>query len=102
MNKNQILSELGDIPETVYDELVSEAFEQSGRQLVELRQFVSAGQSRKAVSVAHSMKGCFANLRLNEVSHAASALEAALKNGAQSEEIDARVSELSVLLRLQG
>lgn len=98
MKKNQILSELGDIPEAVYDGLVAEAFAQGARQLSELRQLAVDGDLNKAAAVAHSMKGCFANLRLGEVSRAARELESALKGGAQYGELSARINSLAALL----
>ena len=78
--------------------MVAEAFAQASSQLAELRQLAVDGELGKAAAVAHSMKGCFANLRLSEVSRAARELESALKGGAQSGELSARINSLAELL----
>ena len=102
MDKKQILAELGDIPESVYDELVSEAFEQGTRQLVEIERFCVEKDLGKAAAVAHSIKGCFANLRLQEISTAARGLEEALRRKAARKDIAALSAALAGLLAASG
>ncbi|NLO92325.1 MAG: Hpt domain-containing protein [Elusimicrobia bacterium] len=95
MEKKQILAELGDIPERVYDELVVEAFEQGRRQVAEIQKRCAGKDLACAAAVAHSIKGCFANLRLPEISDAAREVESALR-------CKTAAKELPVLLAVLG
>ncbi|HOX23852.1 MAG TPA: Hpt domain-containing protein, partial [Elusimicrobiales bacterium] len=99
MNKRQILEELGGLLEAVYDELVSEAYAQGDSQLSEISRLLRDGKCSRAAAIAHSIKGCFANLRLEDISSAAKRLEQVIKNGKEPAEITVQVSALAELLK---
>ena len=102
MEKKQILAELGDIPETVYDELVSEAFEQGLGQFAEIQTSCAEKDYGRAAAVAHSIKGCFANLRLPKISNAARELEAELRRKTPGRELPVLLAVLGGLLASAG
>ena len=98
LTKKQILSELGDIPEEVYDGLVMSFITQTKTQIEAVRGYLKAGDSKNAVSLIHSIKGCSANLRLYEIFEFSKNIEIQLRENADAQDIDGNIINLVCLL----
>lgn len=77
--KAKILSDLGDISEDVYDDLVRDLCGQVKVTGAEMRAAVVTGNFKKLAELAHFLKGAAANLRIERINEAAKNIETLAK-----------------------
>ena len=92
--KEQILEELGGLPEELYDELVASFIENAQNQFIELEKAISGNDSVSISKIAHSLKGSSANLRLGNIQELASFVEKSAKEGLSLNEFQGKIGEL--------
>jgi len=98
-DKTTILAELGGIPEHVYDELVAAFVKQTAQQLADLRRMLAADERVPAAETLHSIKGCAANLRIENIFVMSADIEKRLKGGAASAAVLALLPSLETELK---
>jgi len=80
MKKEEILNQLGGIPENVYDEIVEGFFLESSDRIRLMTDAITISNLNTIASLAHDIKGASANLRLIKIQEMAKNLEAAAKS----------------------
>ena len=75
MDKKDILSQLGDMPQEVYDQIACIFYDETRDRLKVMAQAAGAGNWPMIAKIAHSIKGSAANLRLIQIQEAAQGLQ---------------------------
>lgn len=97
--KAKILSDLGDISEDVYDDLVKDLCGQVKVTAAEMRAAVVTGNFKKLADLAHFLKGAAANLRVERINDAAKNIEALAKGESGLDQIKGHVAALEAAAR---
>jgi len=84
-DKKRILYELGDIPESVYDELVVILIDETLKQVVKINEAINGSRPDEILRIVHSIKGSAGNLRIARIQEAAKAIETEIKEMLKSE-----------------
>jgi len=79
--KERILTELGGLPEKIYDELLHEHLQQTKARCVQIQHALQSDNFEDAYQIAHSIKGASGNLRMQTLYDAALAVEIGAKSG---------------------
>ena len=94
MDKNEILKQLGDIPEETYDEFVLIFYEETRGRLKLIAEEMATFNCPAIAKLAHGIKGSAANLRLIQIQEVAKCLQEAAESNNQIQ-----VSKFFELLR---
>ena len=76
----EILKQLGDIPEDIYDEIVHGFYEETRERLKLISEYISSLNWSAIARAAHGIKGSSANLRLFEIQAIAEGLQGAAES----------------------
>ena len=87
MDKKDILKQLGDMPEEIYDEIVRGFYDETRGHLEKISKAIAAADWTTIDREAHGIKGSSANLRLSQISEAAKSMQDAAKTLDLSETI---------------
>jgi len=79
MDKKEILKQLGDIPESVYDEIVLGFYDETRSRLKLISEAIDSSNWSVIDKLAHSIKGSSANLRLISIQKIAESLQEAVR-----------------------
>lgn len=85
--KEQILKELGKLPESVYDELVNDFITLAESKKEEFERLIEADDYDELMKLAHFVRGAATNLRLEEIGEILAAMEFKSKSRKDKEEI---------------
>ena len=92
--KLEILKELDDLPEEVYDELLVMLSASLDDHMLQIEQALAQGDADHGRAQAHAMKGAAANLRILAVQERAAAVEQAFQDRTDSQGLQLLVQEL--------
>ena len=67
LNKEEILKELGDLPEEMYDEIVLDFITQANEEIISMKEALNNNDFDSVSKIAHSIKGSSGNLRIYDV-----------------------------------
>lgn len=96
--KEQILKELGGIPEDTYNELIKELIPTLKDQIAQIKALKEKNDMAELGEVAHSVKGSAGNFRLRKVYELALSVEKNAKANGQEGDLDSQITELEQAL----
>lgn len=100
--KQEILKQLGGIPESMYDELVGELFHQMDDLIAKLEEALGKEDYQRIGEISHAIKGSSGNLRVNEVYELARGIEMAAKQNQDRQEIERQLKLLEQVCSQEG
>lgn len=100
--KKKILSDLGGIPEELYNELVHDFLAQAHEQIQVISEALQKNDFNAAAKVAHSLKGSSGNLRIHAVQNLAQYIELQAKENADRKVLEEHTRMLGSALEKFG
>jgi len=97
MDKQEILKEMGGIPEEVYDDIVKSFYDEARGILQIVSKSISNSDYPTVAKLTHGIKGSAANLYLTQIQEAAKCMEVAAK-AANAEDVRKYLQDLVSLI----